>query len=296
LNGEVLTAERLRRTDGLGREVNFTQTDILPYANEIVAGDWFSDVAGDPGGNSFSMEQEVAQALGAAVGDEIEFSIGGITLSATLTSIRTVDWRTMTPNFYIIFQPGVLDRFSPNWLTSLNEEESQSANDSPIKQQSSFIQTLVRQYPTAVVIELGDIINQIRNIITRVTQGLEMILLLVLACGAMVLFAAIGVSFDERLRENAILRTLGSSRKIVVGALTVEYAALGAIAGLIASVGAETILYFVQTNFFNLAPSLHPNLWLIGMVSGVCLITTLGLLRSREIITVPPLQSLQRIG
>ena len=63
--------------------------------------------------------------------------------------------------------------------------------------------------------------------IDKVTRGLEMILLLVLACGALVLLAAIAVSFDERLRENAILRTLGSSQKLVFGALAVEFCNLG---------------------------------------------------------------------
>ena len=110
------------------------------------------------------------------------------------------------------------------------------------------------------------------------------------------LFAAIGVSFDERLRENAVLRTLGSSRKIVIGALMTEFAVLGLIAGFIASFGAEIILYFVQIKLFDMQPSLHPQLWLIGIASGVALITVLGLLRSRDIITVPPLQSLRQIG
>ena len=109
------------------------------------------------------------------------------------------------------------------------------------------------------------------------------------------MFAAIGVSFDERLRENAVLRTLGSSRKIVIGALTTEFAVLGLIAGFIASLGAEIILYFVQLYVFDMQPSLHPELWSVGIISGVLLISVLGLLRSREIITVPPLQSLRQI-
>ena len=123
-----------------------------------------------------------------------------------------------------------------------------------------------------------------------------MILLLVLACGAMVLFASIGVSYDERLRENAILRTLGSSKKVILGALAVEYAALGFVSGLIASAGAEVVLYFVQTRVFEMTPQWHPILWFIGVMSGLVLITVLGLLRSREIITVPPLESLRRLA
>ena len=109
----------------------------------------------------------------------------------------------------------------------------------------------------------------------------------------MVLFASIGVSFDERLRENAILRTLGSSKKMVLGALAVEYAALGAIAGLIAAMGAELILYFVQLEVFSLDPQLNSNLWFLGVLSGIVVITVLGLWRSRQIISVPPLQSLR---
>jgi len=71
---------------------------------------------------------------------------------------------------------------------------------------------------------------------------------------------------------------------------------LGFIAGFIASCGAELILYFVQKNVFDLTPEWHPSLWLLGVFSGVALITSLGLIRSREIITVPPLQSLRQIS
>ena len=36
-----------------------------------------------------------------------------------------------------------------------------------------------------------------------------MILILVLVCGELVLFVSISVSFNEKLRENAVLHTLG---------------------------------------------------------------------------------------
>ena len=70
---------------------------------------------------------------------------------------------------------------------------------------------------------------------------------------------------------------------------------MGAIAGLIAGAGAELILFFVQRNVFDMAAQWHPNLWALGFFSGIILITALGLLRSRDIITVPPLQSLRQI-
>lgn len=291
INGEAITRERMRQSDGLSREVNFTQSDTLPNTNEIIAGQWWEPTEQL---NEFSIESDVAGEIGLKVGDEVEFSVGGLTFSSTLSSIRKVDWQSMNPNFYIIFSPGTLDQYAPNWVSSIQAAAISDTN-SVVQQQAPFVSRMVKQFPTSVVLPVRDIIERIRNVITRVTQGLEMIMLLVLACGAMVLFAAIGVSFDERLRENAILRTLGSSKKIVVGALAVEYAALGAIAGFIASCGAELVLYFVQTELFDLEPSWHPLLWSMGLVVGTVVITALGLLRSREIISVPPLQSLRAL-
>ena len=297
LNQQPLTAAQLQQTDGLAREVNFTQSPDLPPDNAIVAGRWWQPSAtgtADAENIEFSMEQEVANQLGAKVGDHIEFSIGGLRLEARLSSIRTVNWQTMNPNFFIIFSPGALDRFAPNWITSVRAEVDQS-DSSLFQKQAPFVTQLVKNFPAAMVVELSQVIARIRDIINRVTLGLEMILLLVLACGGLVLFAAIGVSYDERLRENAVLRTLGSSRKIVTGALAVEFSVLGAIAGIIAVAGAESVLYVVQTQVFELAPSWHFELWALGVGGGITIITILGLLRSREIITVPPLQSLRQV-
>ena len=291
INGKAISRERLAKSDGLSREVNFTQTAELPVSNKVVEGQWWSKA---PAGLEFSMEQDVAAEIGLEIGDEVEFSVGGIKFSATLASTRSVDWQSMNLNFYVIFYPGALDKFAPTWVTAVYAKTDR-VEYGALAKQAPFVTEMVKQFPAAVVLELGDVVANVRDIINRVTQGLELILILVLASGALVLFAAIGVSYDERLRENAILRTLGSSKKIIIGALTIEYAALGAIAGLIAGAGAEIILFIVQTRLFNLDPQWHFNLWFLGFGSGVILITVLGLLRSRDIITVPPLQSLRQL-
>jgi len=293
INGEPISRERLARSGGLSREVNLTQTAVLPPSNEIVEGEWWQN---EPPRAEFSIEQEVAEEIGVNIGDEITYSVGGLKFSATLTSVRSVSWQSMNPNFYVIFYPGALDKYAPNWVTAVKAGSVIPQQDISLIQQAPFVSEMVKRFPTAIVLELTDIVARIRDVITRVTQGLELILLLVLACGAMVLFASIGVSFDERLRENAILRTLGSSKKVILGALTVEYAALGLVSGLIASAGAEIVLYFVQTTVFELNAQWHPSLWALGLISGVLLITALGLLRSREIVTVPPLESLRRLA
>lgn len=292
INGDVITRKQMSQSEGLSREVNFTQTTELPESNKVVKGEWWTTA---PQGLEFSVEEKVANDIGLKLGDEVEFSVGGITLTATLANIRSVNWQSMNLNFYVIFYPGALDKFSSNWVTAVRANSEEVARGALAKQ-APFVGKMVKQFPAAVIIQLSDIVTRIRNVINRVTQGLELILMLVLICGALVLFAAIGLSYDERLRENAILRTLGSSKKIILGALTVEYAALGAIAGIIASTGAEVLLYVVQTRLFDLDPQWHLSLWFLGIGSGILLITFLGLLRSRDIISVPPLESLRQLN
>ena len=156
LNGEILSEERLNQASGLAREVNFTQAQKLPDDNEIVAGRWWSSESSAPKADAlpeFSIEQDVARELEVDVGDIIEFSIGGLPLSARLTSIRSVNWENMQANFYIIFSPGTLDRFAPNWLSSVRSEY-QPVKESLFHQQAPFVQALIKQYPTALVLEL----------------------------------------------------------------------------------------------------------------------------------------------
>lgn len=281
-NGETITQERLEKVGGLDREVNLTWTKTLPDTNEIVAGEWWTQ----QGQAEFSMEEKVAKELGVKLGDKIGFSLGGRELEATLTSIRTVDWDSMKPNFFIIFPEGVLEDYSPNWITSTYLQ----------RQDKPFINALLTEYPTVLVIALDEIINRIRLVIDRVTTGLELMLLMVLACGILVLFAAIATSYDERARESAILRTLGSSRKLVLSVVGIEFAFMGLISGLIAAIGAQLAVFGFQLYVFKISLVWYPWLWLVGPMAGILIVTSLGLLRSYPIIITPPLQSLRQLN
>ena len=146
------------------------------------------------------MEERVAQEIGVGVGDNIEFSIGGIKFTAKLASIRSVNWQSMTPNFYVVFYPGALDKYAPNLVTAVRGAKVVAAERGALVKQAPFVSAMVQNFPTAVVIELGDIIGRIRDVINRVTQGLELILLLVLLCGALVLFCLLYTSPSPRDR------------------------------------------------------------------------------------------------
>ena len=114
------------------------------------------------------------------------------------------------------------------------------------------------------VLEVDALIDQVRSIVDRVTAAIELVLVLVLVAGALVLAAAVLLTLDERVREHALLRTLGGSRQLIRGALAAEFTTLGAFAGVLAAVGAEISVYALETRVFELSAAAHPLLFVVG--------------------------------
>jgi putative ABC transport system permease protein len=286
VNDETLQ-DRLARLqpngDDFRRELNNTWSSELAADNEVVDGEWFD--AADTETLLISIEQDFAQSLDIEIGDELTFSFGGRDVTAPVDNIRTVQWDSLSPNFYIIFSSPVLDGQGAAYLTSFYLEEDRKA----------LLAQLLNEYSTMSVIEVDVILNQIQQIIAQVTRAIEFILSLVLIAGFIVLVASVQATLDSRLQESAILRTLGARSKIVQGALAIEFIVLGFLAGLLATVGAEVALYFLQTELLNIEFTPHWGLFVVGPLVGAVLIGSVGLFSTRKVVKVPPLLVLRQL-
>jgi putative ABC transport system permease protein len=277
-NTTVFNEDDRDRSNTLRRELNLSWTQNMAPDNILLKGQWWDTWQGKTLSTGVSVEADTATDLNLALGDVLTFSLGGLSLKAEVASIRSVDWNSMTPNFYFLFSPGALDNFSPNFLTSLLI---------PPKDKT-FINTLLRQYPTIVVIEVDRIIERIRSIVDQVSRSIELVLWLVCIGGLLVLVAAVSTSMSNRLQEAALLRALGSGRKLILGSIWFEFSILGGCAGILATAGAEALLLGLQISVFDQAPSPHYFLWLAGPLLGALIIGILGLFACRKIIRVAP--------
>jgi len=146
------------------------------------------------------------------------------------------------------------------------------------------------------VIEIDAMIEQIRSIVDRVTQAVELVLGLVLASGCLVLVASIQASRDARMAEHALVRALGGTRRLILSSLAAEFAILGALAGIVAVVGAELTVAVLQSQVFQLEVSVHPWIWPVGPLAGALIIVIVGLLGSRSLINTPPMLVLRGLN
>ncbi len=259
-----------------------TWADELPPDNLVTDGSWWGESA-DAG--YVSIEDEYAGWLNIEIGDRVEFEINQQTVSAEVSSFRSVRWDNMQPNFFIIFSPGTIDHLGATFLSTALMERDQKV----------LLNDLVRLFPTMVVIEIDGLIEQIQTIIAQVTSAIELISLLVLLCGALVLLACVNATLDERFHENAILRTLGAGKRLILTSLLIEFATIGALAGIVATIGAESSLYYLQENVFEQEFNFHYWVWIAGPLLGMVIIAGLGLNSTRQVVNTSPLNVLRRV-
>ena len=295
INDELISEDQKDSHESFRRELNLSWTTELPEGNKVAQGQWWdtkmlSDFSAKTNAQGqriapVSLEDELAGELGLELGDRITFSVGGLVFEAEMIGTRTLNWDNMTPNFYFLFPEGMLEEYPRTSMTSLYipAEKKLLVND------------ILRSFPTVQVIELDKIIDRIRTIVSQVTRGLEVMTLLILGCGILVMFSAVSLSMSERLQESAILRTLGSSRRLILGIQLIEFSTLGVMAGLLASAGAELSVAMLQRFMFDLPFSMHLWLWYTGPIVGGLLVGLLGVGYSRKVVIQPPLEVLRSL-
>ncbi|WP_318442129.1 ABC transporter permease [Photobacterium leiognathi] len=233
------------RDPALRRELNFTWAKALPSHNDVIAGKW-----GDSSG--VSVESGIAKRLNIKLGDQLAFTVGGLEFSATVNSIRDVEWRNMKPNFYFIFTPDVLQSFPATWLVSFR------IND----QQSDLLNTLAENYPTVSVLDLRMMATRIQGLLTQVSWSLTVLAGLGVLSGLLLIMTLLRLSISERQTEIQLYRTLGASRKRIAATLWCEYGIIALLAGIIAAIGAEFVVGLLVVKGFELPFTLHPLMWI----------------------------------
>jgi putative ABC transport system permease protein len=274
IDGEDVMTRRVRGEGGwVFREANLTWADELDATNTIVAGEWWAPGTQRP---EISVEQGIMLGLGLKLGDELTFEVGGFPLTATLTSVRRVQWDSLSPNFMLVLNPAALEDYPATFVASTYAPERAVMLD------------VVRRFPSITVIDLESVLEQVRSIMDRAALAIQYVFLFTLLAGVVVLLAAVQATREERRFEVALLRTLGASRRRVLAALVVEFASLGVLAGLLASLIASGVAYLLATRVFQLTFAFDPIVVGAGLVGGGVLVGLSGVLATYSVVRQPP--------
>lgn len=283
IDGRAVHPENYRSVRGrrLAAHVfNLSWSQHLPADNRVVAGRFWR--ARTLATGQFSVERGVAKALGIHLGDRLSFESAGTRISARVTSLRAVDWDSFRVNFFVLATPGMLERLPATWASSFYLPPSRHG----------VLEALAARFPNVTVIDVDALMRLVRGVIDQASAAIAFVFGFTVLAGLVVLFAAIEASIEERRNEAAILRTLGATRRYLIGAVLAEFATLGALAGLIASAAASVLATTIAGDLFGLSFTPGWTLWVLGMGGTCVIVAATGLARTYRVLREPPLRHL----
>ena len=222
------------------REFNLSYTDQLPPGNQILAGKW---IVGDA--PQISMETGIAKTLKFKMGDQLTFEVAGEKITAPITSLRKLDWGSMRVNFFVIMPPAQLQSLPQSWITSYYQSATQESLDFQLSQ----------TYPNLTIVDISASLQQIQEILNKLSSALGLLLAFTIAAAVLVLMSAIAATQDERNKNAALLKALGASRKTLANIANIELVMIGLVAGVLAGLAsglaAWALGYYVLEIQFN---------------------------------------------
>lgn len=287
LNGKLTSGadyaddqEAQRRAE---REFNLSTAASLRDDNKVTAGKFWSGRT--PAAPELSVEERFAEQLDWKIGDRVAFDIAGQPFEGKITSLRSVDWESFRPNFFVIASPGSMDGYPASYITAVSVPP----------ERKRFTAQLVERFPNLSVIDVDAVLKQVRSTADQVSTVVQVVFWFSLAAGVLVLLAAVSASQDERLLEGGVMRVLGGSRRQLRLAQASEFAAIGLLSGLVAAIAASVLSGVIATQVFDLPWKANWSLAAIGGGLGMLAALATGLFATRRVLDAPPSVTLREL-
>jgi putative ABC transport system permease protein len=299
ING--LTPQELRSKTGeerpegwaLRREYRNTYRSTIGRAEILTVGRWWDGTPGTDDGTrvdtgdlpGVSLEEDIAESLRVSLGDTITWEISGLEIPSVVTSYRRVDWERLEPNFFAILEPGSFEAAPQTIIMVARLEDSE--------ERALVQRELVTAFPNVSALDFSRVQEAIDSVLSSVRQAVGFLGAFLALAGVVVLLGTLATSRVQRLREGALLKTLGARRKQVLTVLMAEYLALGSLATASGLVLAMVAAAVVVPTVFEMQYS--PRFGSIAMIwlGVVALTVAVGLLGSRDLLRRPPLAVLR---
>ena len=270
------TDDRAKRL--VDREFNLSNAAQAPEHNQITAGTWTPDAAGE-----ISVEEGIAETLGLKMGDTLRFDIGGLPSEARITSLRKVDWGSLRANFFVMYTVDHLADVPATYLAAYRAPET-----------PGFDNALVREFANITNVDMSATLAQVQSVLGQVIRAVEFLFGFTLAAGLVVLFAAVTATREERAREFAIMRAVGARASLLRQVQRAELAGVGLLAGFLASFVAVAVGWALARYVFDFAWTATPWVPLAGALAGAVLALAAGWWGLRDVLRRPVVDTLRR--
>lgn len=200
-----------------------TYSATQPSNATVTDGEWWpADYAGEP---QVSFSAEEAEEMGLKLGDTLTVNVLGIDIRATITSFRTVDFRSAGMGFVMSMNPAALQGAPHSHIATVYAAEEEEAR---------ILRDFANTFPNITAIRVRDAIDLAGDILKNIAAATSYGAGVTLFTGLLVLIGAVAAGERARNYEAAILKTLGASRRQILASFAQRSAITGLSAGIVA--------------------------------------------------------------
>ena len=195
----------------------------MPEKTSLTAGQWWPDDYSGPAQISFSAE--AAEEIGIGLGDSLTLNVLGRDITATITSLRNVDFSNAGMGFVILLNASALAGAPHSHIATVYASE---AAEIPI------LDELGQAFPNVTGIQIREAVLMVSGIVSSIASAASIGAIATLITGFLILIGAASVSSKQRAYETAILKTLGATHREILVSFALRSAMVGALAASVA--------------------------------------------------------------
>jgi putative ABC transport system permease protein len=269
-------AERKNRL----QTVRITTAESMPDTLDIKEGRWWASNSREP---QLAVSDESERDFGLRVGDHVQFQVAGRVLNAPLVAVFRRTARAPV-RYDLVFPRNALQNFPVVYYGAVHVDPARIPQ---------LEEVLFERFPTVTVMNLADVLKRIQEAVDEVALVVRFLALFAIGAGVIILSSSVAGTRYRRIREVAILKTLGGTKRRISAIFSIEFSILGAVSGLVGAVLANVFTGIVSEKFIEVSPRFDWASLVVVMIGTALLANLAGWLASARILDQRPLEVLR---
>jgi len=224
----------------IGSDRRSSWSEKIPEDNPMIAGEWWD--LSKPDQLQISLDAKVAKDFNVKLGDIFTLNIYGREIDGTIVNFREVDYRDLSINFAMLFNPQFANSIPHEYLATAKFDDLEKFNETK----------LLDSLPSLSIIKISDYLNKVTDILNKVFIAVILISAITIIIGLIVISSAIMVQGKIKEYQNLVFKILGFSKREIILSSIIEFALIFFSVILIAILFAVIGSYFIIENIFEL--------------------------------------------
>ncbi|MCI0599059.1 MAG: FtsX-like permease family protein [Beijerinckiaceae bacterium] len=283
LNGVKASTARPKQSIAwvLEGDRGITFAGSVPDGSSIVSGIWWpKDYAGPP---LVSLESEIADGLGLAIGDNVTVNVLGRDITAKMASTRKVNWYTFGINFVLVFSPNTFAGAPFNNLATLTFPGGSDA-----QREITLVRGTSRSFPSVTIVRVKDALDALNNVVGQLAIAVTGASSVAFLASILVLGGALAAGQNARTHDAVVLKTLGATRPRLLAAYIYEYSLIGVCTALFGVAAGSVAAFAIVRGVMDLEFEWFWRQALMAAAAAVLVTLLLGLLGTWRILGRKP--------